>query len=380
MKILLIRLRLIGDVVFTTPAIRAIRRRFPDCRLAYVVEPEAEAVVAGNGHLDEVIVAARPKGLARLTGDLSLARRLRRARYDVAIDFHGGPRSSLLTLATGAPMRIGYTVPGRSWSYTHRIPRSRELRRRHSVVNQWDLLAPLGIGPPDPRYDATEMPENSDGAARVAARLAAAGCGDQDPLVVLHVSAGNPFRRWPAASFTELVTRLVSASESRWVMVTSGPSDMEAAARVSRDAREHVDARAARRVIHAGDLDLPELRALIGRASLFIGGDSGPLHIAGTTTTPIVGLYGPTLPARSAPWRDPALVAEAVELPDLACRPCDQRVCVTNDFRCLATISVDAVYAAVERALARSAARAEPRGPGAGDQGSGIGGSPGTKD
>jgi hypothetical protein len=72
-------------------------------------------------------------------------------------------------------------------------------------------------------------------------------------------------------------------------------------------------------------------------------------------------LYGPTLSARSAPWRDPALVAEAVELPDLACRPCDQQLCVTNDFRCLATISVDAVYAAVERALARSAARAEPR-------------------
>ena len=192
------------------------------------------------------------------------------------------------------------------------------------------------------------------------ARLAAAGCGDRDLLGRAHVCAGNPFRRWPAASFTDLVVRLVSGCVARWVVVTSGPSDMEAAARVSREARERVDPRAARRVIHAGDLDLAELRALIGRASLFIGGDSGPAHIASTTTTPIVELYGPTLPARSAPWRDPGLVAEAVELPDLPCRPCDQRVCVTNDFRCLATITVDAVYAAVERALARAAGHAAP--------------------
>ncbi len=358
MNILLLRLRLIGDVVFTTPAIRAIRRRFPDCHLAYLVEPEAEPVVAGNRHLDEVIVAGRPRGIARLRTDIALARRLRRARYDVAIDFHGGPRSSLLTWATGAPMRIGYTVAGRAWAYTHRIPRSRELRPRHSVVNQWDLLGPLAIDAPDPRLDATEMPADDAASKRVAARLAAHACQDGDELIVLHVSAGNPFRRWPAASFSDLVVRLILARPATRVAISSGPSDAEAAARVSREARERLHPEAAAHVIHAGDFDLRELRALIDRAALFIGGDSGPMHIAGTTTTPIVALYGPTLPARSAPWRDPAWVAEAVELTNLACRPCDQRRCVTNDFRCLATIPVDAVYGAAERALARTSSQA----------------------
>jgi len=357
-KIVLIRLRLIGDVVFTTPAIRAIRRRFPDCHLAYVVEPDAAAVVAGNRHLDEVIVAARPDGSGRIRADLALAGRLRRARYDVAIDFHGGPRSGLLTLATGAPMRIGYTVPGRSWSYTHRIPRSRELRPRHSVVNQWDLLGPLGIEPPDPARDATEMPEDAAAAARVASRLAAEGCGDRDEMIVLHVSAGNPFRRWPRASFVDLVARLVSSGPSRWVAVTSGPSDLQAAAMVTGEARSRLDGPSARRVVHAADFDLGELRALIDRAALFIGGDSGPMHVAGTTSTPIVALYGPTLPARSAPWRDPALVAEAVERTDLGCRPCDQRNCVTHDFRCLAAIPAEAVHEAAERALERERRRA----------------------
>ncbi len=355
----MLRLRLIGDVVFTTPAIRAIRRRFPDCHLAYLVEPEAEPVVAGNRHLDEVIVAFRPRGIARVVADVALARRLRRARYDVAIDFHGGPRSSLLAWTTGAPTRIGYGVPGRSWAYTRRIPRSRDLRPRHSVVNQWDLLEPLGIGPPDPRLDATEMPADVETAARVGARLAAQGCRDGDELVVVHVSAGNPFRRWPAASFTDLVARLVSAHPSRRVAVTSGPSDAQAAARVSEEARARLGTPEAARVIDAGDYDLRELRALIDRAALFVGGDSGPMHVAGTTATPIVALYGPTLPARSAPWRDPALVAEAVEVPDLLCRPCDQRRCVTNDFRCLAAISAEAVFAAAERAMGRTSSQAE---------------------
>ncbi|OFW20945.1 MAG: hypothetical protein A3G21_23450 [Acidobacteria bacterium RIFCSPLOWO2_12_FULL_66_21] len=107
MKILLIRLRLIGDVVFTTPIPRALKRAYPGAHLTYVVEEAALPVVAGNPHLDAVIVAARPGGLRRLAADLALARRLRRERFDIAIDFHGGPRSSWLTLATGARQRIG---------------------------------------------------------------------------------------------------------------------------------------------------------------------------------------------------------------------------------------------------------------------------------
>lgn len=133
MNILLVRLRLIGDVVFTTPAIRALRRHYPDARIAYVVEEEAAAVVNGNPHLDEVIVATSPHAPGRLRADVALIRRLRSERYDLAIDFHGGPRSSLLVWASGAPRRIGYQVAGRSWMYTTAVARPRALRPRHSV-------------------------------------------------------------------------------------------------------------------------------------------------------------------------------------------------------------------------------------------------------
>src|SRR5579862_8057588 len=107
MRILLIRLREIGDVVFTTPAVRALRRRFPDAHLTYIVEPAAAPIVELNPHLDEVIVAPRVGGLRQLRRDLALARRLRATRLDVAIDFHGGPRSSLLAWLSGARVRIG---------------------------------------------------------------------------------------------------------------------------------------------------------------------------------------------------------------------------------------------------------------------------------
>jgi ADP-heptose:LPS heptosyltransferase len=109
-------------------------------------------------------------------------------------------------------------------------------------------------------------------------------------------------------------------------------------------------------VLSCGEFSLVELRALLDRAALYIGGDSGPLHIAATTGVPIVGLYGPTLPARSAPWRAAEWITESVDAGELPCRPCDQRVCAPGDFRCLTFIKPAEVLAAAERALGRTQA------------------------
>lgn len=361
MNILLVRLRLIGDVVFTTPAIRALRRRFPDAKLTYIVEPEAAPVVLGNPHLDEVIVAASPRAPRRLLSDFVLARRLRRERYDLAIDFHGGPRSSLLTWASRAPRRIGFEVAGRSWLYTTRVPRPRALRPRHSVQTQWDLLLPLGIAPPDPETDPTEMAVDPVAAAGVDRRLNDAGVQTGAPIVVVHVSAGNPFRRWPAESFADLVVRLVAADVRHRIILTSGPSDAGALARIAAATRARLTADQQGCLVEGGEFDLSELRALIARACLFIGGDSGPLHVAGTSAVPVVGLYGPTLRVRSEPWRAPSFINEAAEVGPLPCRPCNQRRCEPGDFRCLTGISAEHVAVAAERAL-RRARTAGPKG------------------
>ena len=353
MKILLIRLRLIGDVVFTTPIPRAVKRAFPDAQISYLVEEAAAPVVAHNPFIDELIIARRRRGWRRAVDDAVLATRLRRARYDVVVDLHGGPRSSWLTLASGARQRVGYRVQGRSWMYTRTVDRPRELRARHSVVNQWDLLAVIDGWPggaADRAQDAVTMPLDPAAAQQVAARLAQAGIAQEQELIVAHVSAGNPFRRWPEAAFTTVLTALAQASPQRRIIVSSGPSDREATRRITTAAREALGA-AAGRIVEFGEFDLAELRALIGRSRLFIGGDTGPLHIAATTATPIVGLFGPTLPARSAPWRDPAIHTESLEVDGLPCRPCDQRICAPGDFRCLTTLKPEEVISAAERAL-----------------------------
>jgi predicted lipopolysaccharide heptosyltransferase III len=351
MRILVVRLRQIGDVVFTTPAVAALRRRFPSAHITYLVEPAAAPIVTGNPHIDEILVVPRKRGISGAIADIRLGRQLRRGRYDLAIDFHGGPRASLLTLLSAARRRIGYDIVARRWMYTDIVTRPRELRRRHSVENQWDLLTALGIAAPTPTRNPVEMPVDANAVRSIDQRLAAAGVTAGEDLAVIHVSASSPFRRWPLPSFVEMVAALASTAGRR-VVVTSGPSEREAANGIINDAREKLPADARDRVLRCGDFSLAELRALLERSALFIGGDSGPLHLAATTRVPIVAIFGPTPSERSAPWRDPSLLLESIEIDGLPCRPCDQRVCEPGDFRCLTRIDAARVIACAERLLA----------------------------
>ena len=344
-------------MVLTTPVIRALRRARPDAHLAYLVEPQAAPAVTGNPHVNEIIVAPSVHGFARIREDASLARRLRRARFDAVVDFHGGPRSSLLTLATGAPVRIGYTIAGRGWMYTRQIPRPRGHRLRHSVENQWDLAESLvpDLGRPSPSTDPVEMIADPSAARRVDERLRALEIGPSHELVVVHVGAGNEFRRWPESAFAEVVTALSSAQPNRRIILTTGPAQAARAEEVRRLAHLRGTTRGA--VAVACDLELGELRSLVGRAALFVGGDSGPAHIAATTGTPMVVIYGPTTPVVWGPWRDPALATETVDVGELPCRPCDQRVCEPGDFRCLRGIRPDEVVTSAVRAIERGGRR-----------------------
>ena len=248
-------------------------------------------------------------------------------------------------------MRIGYQIVGRQWMYTRTVARPRELRARHSVQNQWDLLESLGVGPSSAEHFPVEMPSVSDVERAVEQRLDAAGVSSGERLVVIHVSAGNPFRRWPVTSFGEVAGALVARHPDARIIITSGPSERDAARRVIDDARDRLKAADQPRVLACGDFSLAELRALVERAALYIGGDSGPMHVAATSHVPIVSLYGPTLPVRSAPWRSASWPSAAIEVHGLECRPCDQRVCAPGDFRCLLRIEPGEVIEAAERLI-----------------------------
>lgn len=358
MRILLIRLRLVGDVVFTTPAIGALRARLPGVRLTYLVERAAAPVVRHHPDLDTVWEIEKTRGVARMRDDAALAWQVRRAGFDVVLDFHGGPRAGWLTWASRAPIRVGYTIKGRSWIYTHPVSRARGFTARHSVENQWDLLGAWlpDIGAPTRAGQPVVMHEDPAAVERIERRMAAAGLvPGLVTTIVVHVSAGNPFRRWPLEHFVSFVSEVSAADPTRRIILTSGPSEEAAAGRVAQVARARLGPRATQ-VVPFGETTLAELRALIARAALFVGGDSGPLHVAATTGTPVVAIFGPTLAARSAPWRPEWLVTESLEPGPLACRPCDQRRCEPGDFRCLAGTGPDAAVRAAERALQRQRA------------------------
>ncbi len=220
MRILLVRLRQIGDVVFTTPAIHALRQRFPDAHLSYLVEPAAAPVVAGNPHLDEVIVAPRaPRRRAGWLGDLALGRRLRArtlrprhrfSRRAARLAAHLAERRARTHRLRRLPAAAGCT-PAES--------RGRgQLRPRHSVENQWDLLAPLGVAPPDRSAFPVEMPvDRGLAAARRRPPDARRRGRRRSPRSSCTSAPAIPFRRWPAAHFVELAVALAGADPRRRV-------------------------------------------------------------------------------------------------------------------------------------------------------------------
>lgn len=339
-RILLLRLRRIGDIILTTPAVAALKKAFPNADLTYIVEKPFARLVEGNPALDRVI-AVDPKLKAR--DSLRLIRAIRRERYDAVLDFHGGPRTSLWTSLSGARVKVGYLVRGRGWPYDIAVPRSRPEGPVHSAENHLNLVRALGVEISE--APGLILPPARPGDKAHIDRLFKENGLARTRLIVLHIGAGNAFRDWGAANLASLARRLAGVPGAR-VALVGGEGDLDREAEII--GRGDVPA-----LSLAGELNLIELRELIARAALFVGPDSGPMHIAASTGTPIVAFFGPTLPAHFAPWHHPAAVLEK----DLACRPCRQRECGTKDFRCLRTISVEAVFRACLALLGRKQGR-----------------------
>jgi ADP-heptose:LPS heptosyltransferase len=365
LNILFIRLRRVGDIIMTTPAVEAVKRALPRAAISYVVEEPFRRLVEGNPRIDRVIAIPAKQG----AGDFArFVRQLRRETYDVIVDFHGGPRASRIAWLAKGKFKAGYKLKYKSWIYDVRVPRSAGSGPIHSVENHLNLVRALGIEveAPPPRLFLAEA--NPDEKARLDRLWAENGLGGSK-AVILHVGAGNEFRDWGERNLAALAGKLAEAPGSRIVLV-GAEADRERAERIAAECGKPVESAATAAPIRpaddpignapkiaggeratvislAGKINLIELREVIARAALYVGPDSGPMHIAATTRTPIVALFGPTLPANFSPWQAEATIVQK----DLACRPCKQRDCVTGDFRCLQTVTVDEVLAAARKYL-----------------------------
>jgi heptosyltransferase-1 len=350
-SILLLRFRRLGDIVLTTPAVSLLKRRFPEASTVYLVEEPYRRLVEGNPDIDRVIIVPVKQNRRDF---FRLIREIRKARYDVLLDFHGGPRASWITLLGGAQLKIGHTIKTKGFLYHKTAPRRGAGAPIHSVETHAGLIRALGVD-----FNKEDIPPlvlpaaRPEEIARIDALAAQIIPGEAErqpvplPLAVLHIGAGNAFRDWGEENAADLAARLLEIPGMA-VAAIGGENDRP------RESRIAGRLNSPRFFPLCGRLNFIEIRELISRASLFLGPDSGPMHLAASTGTPIVAYFGPTLPALFGPWRpglDP--VKTVILQTDLDCRPCRQHECVTGDYRCLRSITPGDVFAVARPFLPR---------------------------
>jgi len=303
MKIAIVKLSSLGDVLHALPVAHALRRHFPQAHLTWIVEAREYAILKDQPDLDAVEpvdtrlwrrLIWRPAGAREVLQKLSrLTARLRGASFDVAIDLQGLIKSGLLTAYTGALMRIGFAFshcgePLNALFTTHRVKPPAEAV--HVVEQYLSLLEPLGVKPGSPVF---RLPADPAAERRIDEYLAEQGVKPRDRLVALNPGAGRPSKRWPLDHFVRLGDRLAVEAGTR-VFLLWGPAEEGMA--------QAIAAGMTSRPLLAPQTTLPDLSALLRRASLMIAGDTGPLHLAAALGTPCVGLYGPTRAERNGPY------------------------------------------------------------------------------
>lgn len=342
-KVLILRLRRMGDVILTTPALRALKTFWPEAHLSYVVESPYARLIEGNGLVEEVIILKPRLPLPRLLQNI---KKMRAKKFDVVIDFHGGPRSSFMALMSGAQLRIGYATKFRGWIYHYRVPRHYASGPVHSVINHLNLVKTLNPHIKED-YPLLIPPAQPEERKQMEAFWHQAGLLSRQ-VIAVHISAGNRFRDWGKENLVIFLKKLLSFPEVVPLLIGSEkdlPREREIQASLERPIPSLV-----------GRTNLGELIAALEKVDLFIGPDSGPMHLAAALNKPIVALFGPTIPAHFAPWKAKSIILERA----LPCRPCRQRSCPQNDFPCIRSISPEEVLEAAFHLL--QICSAPPRG------------------
>ena len=358
-RILLVRLSAIGDVLNALPVLSALRGRFPEAHIDWVIEDRSADLLADRPDMDHVIeyprkrlsrgLRGRPDQVVRTT--TQFLRRLRETRYDVALDLQGNLKSGAIARAARAGLRYGLD---RSVSReSNHLFSDRRWAPPPGVQHRVDLglgLASALVGAPLP-YVPPGFPVSKAKQTDASALLTEAGL-EPGRYVVLHpgTSGFGAFKRWPPERFGALAAKL--GADGQAVCVTHGPGERDLALEVARSAGPPSGGPV---VAVVGPSSLGALAEVIRGARLFVGADTGPLHLAGLVETPLIGLFGPKAPAVYGPYGrlpdgTPGVLTTLVQ-DDVACRPCALRRCA--DPLCMRTLAPERVHAAARRLLAQ---------------------------
>lgn len=333
-RVLVIRLRSIGDTVLATPSLFALKRFLPHAQIDILVEDWVAPLLANHPHVDNVIELKR----GGVTKRMNVAREIRAARYDVVYNLHGGTTATFLARATGARYRVGFKTYQYANLHTVLAPSPLLLwgqQKTHSVEQQLALLGWTGVPVSDrPRTRLGIAPE---AAGSVIQHLAAAGLSDRK-IALLHPAAAFATKRWATKNFARVAEYLAER----------GYAPVAIAARHEAPIIDELVNEASIPILTL-DLSLPEVSALASRSQIFVGNDSGIAHIAAAVGTPSVVIFGSSNVAHWRPWHRAAAEVVFEELP---CQPCHGYFCEKfPQPECILRVPVEKVIAAIEKCL-----------------------------
>lgn len=336
-RILLIRLDRIGDVVLSTPAIKALRDKFPDSYIAFMVGPHAYELVKENPYLNEVIVYDKNSSERSFIASFKFARKLREKKFDTAIALHPTLRSHLIPFIAGIPRRIGYDRKGESF-LTERVIHQKEQGEFHEAEYVLKMLEVLGVKSSD---KTLYLKVSEDSLKKMREKLLTMGVGASEKIVAIHPGASSLSKKWPIERFAEIARYLVKNFNIKIALV-AGKVDAEYTKKIYK----YLKSDPSYIINLAGKTTIGELAAVLKISSLFISNDSGPVHISVAVGTPVISIFGRSDKGLGPKRWGPLGKDDVVIHKNVGCNVCLAHNCVEN-FKCLNAVEPEDIIEAV---------------------------------
>ena len=330
------RLRSIGDTVLATPSLDALRRFLPDAQIDVLLEDWVAPVLEGFEAVDNILTVERKSKKSRF----ETARKIRRNRYDVAFNLHGGTTATFFVRISGARHRVGFAHYSYSFLYNYLLSSSADFWQKeftHSAEQQLALLGFVGVpveDKPKSRLNITEKATNS-----VEEKLQSPIANRQSPIALIHPVAAFNTKQWATEDFARIAEYLSK----------KGFQTVAVATKKERDVLENLKKLSNAPILTFDDLNLPEITALAAKAQIFVGNDSGIAHIAAAVNTPSVVIFGSSNRAHWRPWTN---APHEIVYESFDCQPCAGYFCKEYDEpRCILSVKTESVTQAIERIL-----------------------------
>lgn len=335
-NILIVKLSAIGDVIHALPVAYALKQTYPEARITWVVEKAAYDLLTNNPYIDEIIIFDKPK-FKSLKGLLSngykLSQQLKSHKFDLAIDLQGLFKSAAISYLSGAPKRLVY-CNARELSDKISQPICGDHQHGHVVDRYLDVARHLGCKINEVVFPMNIVEMEAQKAEAIANH---AGLKLENPYVVLAPGTNWPSKCWPTTHFAKLADKLYD--NNIIPVIIGGPGD-------NRLAQEIIENTKIPPIDLTGKTSLKQLAYIIKKSQAFVGGDTGPMHLAVAAGTRIVTLFGPTDPKRNGPYGD----KHRVLLAAVPCQGCWKKVCPKEE-SCMSTIPVENVFESIKKAI-----------------------------